>query len=90
MGEEGLRKIEELRKQIDEIDRQLVEILNERAGLALKIRELKAENNLPLYDPGREEEIFQKITSMNNGPLYDDDLRGIYENILHTMKSLEN
>lgn len=90
MSEEALRKIDELRKEIDSLDRNLVEQLNERASLALKIRALKAEAKLPLYDPGREEEIFQKITSVNNGPLYDDDLRGIYEVILHTMKSVDN
>lgn len=89
MGEEAKSKIDELRGKIDVVDRQLVEKLNERAELALKIRSLKAESKLPLYDPGREEEIFQKITSVNNGPLYDDDLRGIYEIILHTMKSLD-
>lgn len=89
MSEEALRKIEELRGQIDEIDRNLVEKLNERANLALEIRKLKNQTNLPLYDPEREEEIFKKITAINNGPLYDDDLREIYETVLHTMKSLD-
>ncbi|MDI6716864.1 MAG: chorismate mutase, partial [Actinomycetota bacterium] len=41
------------------------------------------------YDPEREEEIFRKITAKNNGPLYDDDLRSIYEVILHIMKSID-
>ncbi|MBE0448204.1 MAG: chorismate mutase [Actinobacteria bacterium] len=89
MSEEAKSKIDELRKKIDSIDCQLVEKLNARAELALEIRALKSDNGLPLYDPGREEEIFQKITSVNNGPLYDDDLRGIYEIILHAMKSLD-
>ncbi len=89
MSDDAMRQIEELRKQIDDIDRELVQKLNARAELALKIRVLKAQSDLPLYDPGREEKIFQKITSANDGPLYDDDLRGIYETILHTMKSLD-
>ncbi|MHB8841922.1 MAG: chorismate mutase [Candidatus Aquicultor sp.] len=89
MSDDAMRQIEELRKQIDDIDREIVQKLNARAELALKIRVFKAQSNLPLYDPGREENIFQKITSANNGPLYDDDLRGIYETILHTMKSLD-
>lgn len=89
MSDEARRKIDELRDKIDTIDRLLVEKLNERAEFALKIRALKAETKMPLYDPGREEDIFQKITVINNGPLYDDDLRGIYETILHTMKSID-
>lgn len=89
MSEEALRKIEELRGRIDEIDQDLVERLNERANLALEIRKLKNETNLPLYDPEREEEIFKKITAINNGPLYDDDLREIYETVLHIMKSVD-
>lgn len=90
MSEEAKQQIDALRKKIDVIDACLVEKLNERAGLALEIRKIKAESKLPLYDPGREEEIFKKITSINNGPLYDDDLRIIYETILHAMKNVES
>jgi chorismate mutase len=85
--DDALHKINELRDNIDAIDRELVDKLNSRAGLALEIRKLKQENNLQLYDPGREEQIFKSITAINNGPLYDDDLRGIYEVILQVMKS---
>lgn len=89
MSDDAMRELKELRDQIDKIDNEIVRQLNERAEIALKIRVIKAQSKLPLYDPGREEEIFKKITSANNGPLYDDDLRGIYEVILHTMKSLD-
>ncbi|MEW5706389.1 MAG: chorismate mutase [Actinomycetota bacterium] len=89
MSVEVMRKINELRAKIDAIDTELVGKLNERANLALAIRKLKTESNLPLYDPEREEEIFRKITAKNNGPLYDDDLRSIYEVILHIMKSID-
>lgn len=85
--DDGLRKISELRDNIDKIDRELVERLNIRAGMSLEIRKLKRENSLQLYDPGREEQIFKSITAINNGPLYDDDLRGIYEVILQVMKN---
>lgn len=89
MSDELIRQIEDLRSEIDVIDRELVEKMNKRAEIALKIRALKAQVDMPLYDPGREEDIFKKVTSVNNGPLYDDDLRQIYEAILHTMKSLD-
>jgi chorismate mutase len=85
--DDALNKITELRDKIDDYDRELVEILNRRADLALQIRKLKQESSLQLYDPGREEQIFKKVTSINNGPLFDDDLRAIYEVILQVMKN---
>ena len=39
-----------------------------------------------LYDPKREEEIFSRVNSYNEGPLYNENLREIYEAILKVMK----
>ena len=39
-----------------------------------------------LYDPKREEEIFEKVDSYNDGPLYNENLREIYSCILKVMK----
>lgn len=76
------------RTQIDEIDCQVVKLLNERAKHALAIRDLKPKVNWGLYDPKREEEIFGNLAACNEGPLYGDNLREIYEAILHVMKEL--
>jgi chorismate mutase len=73
-------KIAALRGQIDAIDCQLVSLLNERA--------LKPQMNWSLYDPKREEEIFSNLAKCNDGPLYDDNLREVYEAVLHVMKEL--
>ena len=83
---ENIAKIEEHRAEIDEIDRQLVTLLNERAKHSLQIRELKPGANMGLYDPRREEEIIQKIAQFNSGPLYSEHLREIYTAILKVMK----
>ena len=63
--------------------------MNKRARNALSIRGLKKKVDIPIYDPKREEEIFKKITSYNQGPLYDDDIKEIYDKILNMMKSIE-
>jgi chorismate mutase len=81
-------RIAEMRSRIDEIDCRIVQLLNERAGLALGIRELKPAVHMGLYDPKREEEIFAHLADCNEGPLYADNLREIYEAILHVMKEL--
>jgi chorismate mutase len=81
-------RIDELRAGIDSIDERIVGLLNERAGLALEIRGLKPAAKLSLYDPKREEEIFANLAKWNSGPLYADNLREVYEAVLHVMKEL--
>lgn len=88
MSEESsvLAQIEEHRAKIDEIDKELVALLNKRAGHSLVIRGLKPGARMGLYDPKREEEIFARVNSYNEGPLYNDNLREIYATILKVMK----
>jgi len=81
-------RITEIRERIDAIDCQLVKLLNERAQCSLDIRALKPSAHLGLYDPRREEEIFTNVATCNEGPLYGDDLREIYEAILHVAKEM--
>jgi chorismate mutase len=81
-------QIAEIRERIDAIDCQLVKLLNQRAQLSLDIRALKPGAHMGLYDPKREEEIFSKVAECNEGPLYGDDLREIYEAILHVAKEM--
>ncbi len=88
MADEKVREIEEIRARIDEIDCQIVKLLNERATMALEIRNLKPQVHWGLYDPKREEEIFAHLASCNDGPLYSDNLREIYSAILHVMKEM--
>lgn len=82
----SLAEIEAHRTKIDEIDQQIVALLNKRAGHSLVIRGLKPGARMGLYDPKREEEIFARVNSYNEGPLYNENLREIYEAILKVMK----
>lgn len=76
------------RSRIDEVDRELVRLLNERATESLAIRGLKPQVHRGLYDPKREEEIFENLARWNEGPLFGENLREIYEAILHVMKEM--
>lgn len=86
--DEVQRRIDALRESIDELDCEVVKLLNERAQHSLAIRDLKPLAQLGLYDPKREEEIFSHLARCNEGPLYADNLREIYETILQVMKEL--
>ena len=83
---DAIQQIEKHREQIDELDKQIVELLNKRVGHSLVIRGLKPDAKMGLYDAKREEEIFEKIDALNEGPLYNDNLREIYAAILKVSK----
>lgn len=81
--------IEELRVQIDVLDRQLVELINERARVVQMIGRLKASSSLPVYEPNREKVIYSNIHAANKGPLPDIELTHIYERIIDVMRALQ-
>jgi chorismate mutase-like protein len=81
--------LEELRNQIDALDRQLVELLSERARAAVEIGRLKRDTNLPIYEPQRERVVFQNVEAMNRGPLLGKDLVRIYERIMDVMRNVQ-
>jgi chorismate mutase len=81
--------IEELRVRIDALDRQLVELLSERARAAQMIGNLKAATSLPVYEPEREKTIYANVRAANKGPLPDIELTHIYERIIDVMRALQ-
>ena len=81
--------LEELRLRIDELDRQLVELLNERARAAQQVGYLKAATSLPVYEPSREKVVYANVRAANNGPLPDIELTHIYERIIDVMRALQ-
>ncbi len=82
-------KVQELRDRVDEVDKDLVRALNERARIVQEIMAMKAEAGSPVYDPKREEEILQRAMEYNEGPIYDTSMREIFELILHRIRDLE-
>ena len=81
--------ISDWRRRIDEIDKKLVELLNERSHCALEIGRLKQESNIPLYQPDRESEVLQNAESENKGPLTDAAIRRLFERIIDEARSAE-
>ncbi|MGH9677841.1 MAG: chorismate mutase [Candidatus Acidiferrum sp.] len=77
------------RKQIDEMDGKLVELLNQRARAAKEIGRLKRDTNLPVYEPEREKEIYRSVRMANRGPLLDEALHSIYERIIDVMRNIQ-
>jgi len=74
--------LEELRKKIDEIDHQLVQLLNERARVVVDIGKLKSKTDGPVYAPDREKQVLEKIIETNTGPLPDKCLVAIWRELM--------
>jgi chorismate mutase-like protein len=81
--------ISDWRKKIDELDRKLVELLNQRAQAAHEIGKLKRNAKMPIYEPDREQSVFGNVRTVNRGPLPDPDLVRIYERIMDIMRQIQ-
>ena len=82
-------QIPDLRKKIDEIDRKLVTLLNERARAAHAIGVLKRNTQMPIYEPDRERVIHDNVAQNNSGPLQNHELRQIFERIVDVMREIQ-
>ncbi|MGH9567288.1 MAG: chorismate mutase [Candidatus Angelobacter sp.] len=81
--------IADWRKQIDEIDRKLVELINQRAKAAHEIGKLKSKAAMPIYEPDRERSVFTNVCGLNHGPLADADLLRVYERLIDVMRQIQ-
>jgi chorismate mutase-like protein len=81
--------IAEWRKKIDEMDRRMVELLNERAKAAQEIGKLKRNTQMPIYEPDREKKIFENVRAINKGPLPDAELQHVFERIIDVMRNIQ-
>jgi chorismate mutase len=77
------------RKQIDDIDQELVKLLNERSRCAVEIGRLKKILNMPAWQPEREAEILRNVEKSNDGPLDDAAIRRLFERIIDEARALE-
>jgi chorismate mutase len=87
--EEAKAALGACRKEIDEIDRRLVALLNERTRVVERIGEVKQAVTLPVYEPKREDEVFANIVGANRGPLSDAAAKRIFERIIDEMRTLQ-
>lgn len=84
--------IEEYRAAIDEVDRELVRLLNERARIALAVGELKRAGqgaDAIAYAPDRERDVLTKVVAASDGPLPAESLRAIYREIISASRELQ-
>lgn len=81
--------LDDLRKQIDAIDVEIVKQMNLRAEAVLKIRAVKKAEGMPIHDPERELRVLNKVMAASDGPLDDETIRHLYRHILQHMREFQ-
>jgi chorismate mutase/prephenate dehydratase len=79
----------DLREQIDKLDRDLLSLLNRRAGLALAVGELKKKEGSVVFRPEREAAVIDGLKGCNPGPLKTDSVAPIWREIMSACRALE-
>jgi chorismate mutase / prephenate dehydratase len=82
--------IDDWRARIDELDGELLRLLNERAGIALKVGESKTKAGTSLCDHTREREVIERLCAANEGPLDDRAIVELYRAIIHESRRIQN
>jgi chorismate mutase len=83
------KTIDDWRIRIDEIDRELVVLFNERATCAIEIGHIKRRNGMEVYSPQREAQVIDNVTSTNTGPLDGEAMRRLFERIIDESRRIE-
>ena len=84
--------LDELRRRIDEVDKQLVEALGLRAQLVSRVGEAKRGDGTPIYAPDREKRVIERALELNratDGGLPDRTIEGIYRELMSGSFTLE-
>jgi chorismate mutase len=80
------RRIRQLREQISDNDRAIVEAINTRLRLVAQLKRYKESRGIGFVDPDREEWMLRYLERANRGPLSADGLREIYSELLDLTK----
>jgi len=77
------------REKIDAIDDEILELINRRAACAIEIGAIKQSRGMAIFHPEREKEIMARLKDLNEGPLPDPVVQGIFSKIIEACKNLE-
>jgi len=78
--------IAQLREQISDNDRKILEAVNARLKLVARLKRYKETRGIPFLDPSREEWMLRYLERANRGPLSTEGLRELYGTILDLTK----
>ena len=86
----GWKLLEEYRREIDDLDVQILRLLNARTAIVEKIGQVKEEMSMPVYEPRREDQVFRNVLASNSGPLPPEAVKRLFERIIDEMRTLQH
>ncbi len=87
--EAALQLLDDCRRRIDELDLRILKLLNERTTVVEDIGRAKRVLGMPIYEPRREDEVYENITHYNGGPLPSDAVKRVFERIIDEMRNVQ-
>ena len=81
--------LEKLRSRIDALDTELLNLLNERAKCVIKIGKIKQKEKKDVLVPLREKELLDRLRTFNKGPMTDEMVIYLFQQIIDTLKDLQ-
>lgn len=82
--------LEGYRKEIDNIDKEITRLFEERMNVVLKVAEYKKENNLPIFHKGREEVVIEKNINRLENKDYSLEIRKFYNSLMEVSRELQS
>jgi chorismate mutase / prephenate dehydratase len=84
-----VNELEQCRKEIDEIDKELVNLFERRMDVAIRVSNYKKENDLPIYDEERESKVIKKNVDNLRNKNYDLLARRFFLSIMELSRSIQ-
>ncbi|NLM76188.1 MAG: shikimate dehydrogenase [Clostridiaceae bacterium] len=81
--------LEAIRRQIDEVDEKLTELIEKRMNLVRQVAEYKKSTGTEILDTSREDKVIQNVLGKVKNPEYADSIKHIFQNIMHCSKEYQ-
>ncbi len=83
------KRILELRKQIDDLDEEIIQLLKKRMGISKEVGKLKEKLDIPVEDTSRENEIIDRLTKQAGRNLSEEQLIRIFTAVFKSSKQVQ-
>ena len=82
--------LDDYRVRIDEIDKEITKLFEERMNVVLNVAKYKMDNNLPIFNKGREDEVIEKNVGYLENKDYAGELKEFYNDLMEVSRHLQD
>lgn len=81
--------LEQYRKEIDEIDRELTRLVEQRFNVAKKVASYKIQQQLPVLDASREEQVIKRNQERLIQSEYESEIADFYNELMRISRNIQ-